>query len=87
MGKSNLDKPKHLPAGSTMRGNDKTTGQGGKANLKLPTLRRGAVSVQSPDEYKKLKPHKNVKDKLLQYVGWGHNKAKTNGGDSKRSTK
>jgi hypothetical protein len=32
-----------------------------------PSIRRGAVSVQTLAEYKKLQPHKNDKDKLLQY--------------------
>ena len=32
-----------------------------------PSVRRGAVSVQTLAEYKKLQPRTNDKDKLLQY--------------------
>jgi len=31
------------------------------------TLRRGAISVQGPSEYRRLKPHRNEKERLLQY--------------------
>jgi hypothetical protein len=81
-----MDNLKHMPPENTMGGNDKTTGQTCKAKPKLPTLRRGAVSVQSSGEYQKLLPHENGKDKPLQYVDSADGKPETSGGNLTRST-
>jgi hypothetical protein len=41
--------------------------QKGNSEETPPSIRRGAVSVQTVGEYQKLQLHKNDKDKLFQY--------------------
>jgi hypothetical protein len=50
-----------------MSSTSQNEGQKGNSQPTPPSIRRGAVSVQTLAEYKKLQPHKNDKDKLLQY--------------------
>lgn len=48
-------------------GSKRDDGQKDGSNPTASTVRRGAVSVKDPSEYRNLRPHTNKKDNLLQY--------------------